>query len=86
MAQSDEFKVTEYAKSLAAQLKSIGNIGMVTACFHAAVLKDENFPPGEPVDNSFSATGKGARISRKCEVVERKIGGLRAQVSVRYNR
>ena len=98
LKHSDEFKVTEYAKSLAADLKntgldglkSSGTVGNITACFHAAVPRTEKFPPGEPADKEYafdaSATGKGARFTKKYELVERKIGGLRAQVSVRYSK
>jgi hypothetical protein len=90
LRQSDEFKVTEYAKSLAKELKSPAPTGMITACFHAAVPKDAKFPPGEPADKTHafdaSATGRGARFDETKEVVERKIGGLRAQVSLRYSK
>jgi hypothetical protein len=90
LEQSDEFKVTRYAKSLAAELKSSAPTGQVTACFHAAVKKDEKLPPGEPAERTHafdaSATGRGARFERKYRVAERKIGGLRVQVSVRYTK
>jgi hypothetical protein len=89
--QSDEFKVTSYAKSAAAELNSSANVGTITACFHAAWDAKDEPPPGEPKSGdahsqSADATGRGARFDQKYEVLERKIGALRGAVSVRYTR
>jgi hypothetical protein len=91
LTESDEFKVTSYAESLAGELKVTSQVGTITACFHAAVPKDQPFPPGEPADaneytQSANGTGQGARVISPFEKVERKIGALRATVSVRYSR
>ncbi len=89
--QSDEFKVTSYAKSAAAELKNSANVGTITACFHAAWDPKGEPPPGEPKSGdthsqSTDATGRGARFDEKYEIVERKVGALRGAVSVRYTR
>jgi len=87
--QSDEFKVTEYAKSAAAELKSTAPTGTITATFHAAWDPKGNPPddePKNPNDSSLSAdaTGRGARFDQKFVEVDRKVGVARAVVSVRY--
>jgi hypothetical protein len=90
LSESDEFLVTEYAKSLAGRLKSTADVGTITACFHAAWDPKGEPPPGEKNADehaqSADATGRGARFEQKYELVERKIGILRAAVSVRYSR
>lgn len=92
MRDTDEFLVTEYAKSFAAQFpQSAGRVGVITACFHAAVPKGQAFPAGEPNDptpltQSADGTGGGARVHSPYDLVERKIGLLRAAVSVRYSK
>jgi hypothetical protein len=89
--QSDEFKVTSYTESLANLFQSTGNVGTITAEFHAAVDKDKELPPGEPksgnpYSQSADATGRGKRFDEPYGVKEVKIGGLRASVSARYTR
>lgn len=91
LSQTDEFKVTEYAKSMAAEVRSTAPTGQIVACFHAAVPEGQLFPPGEPADKTHAhdahATGRGARRGDIVySVVERKIGGLRAVASVRYSK
>lgn len=90
LKQSDEFKVTAYAKSAAAALASSANVGTIMACFHAAWDPKGEAPPGEPkgVAQSLAAdaTGRGARFEQKYELFERKIGALRTAISVRYSR
>ncbi len=92
LKETDEFLVTEYAKSLSSQFQApSGQVGVITCCFHAAVPKDQPFPAGEPTNpdefsQSADGTGKGARVQSPYEQVERKIGLLRAAVSVRYSK
>jgi hypothetical protein len=86
--QSDSFQVTEYAKSAAAELnlQSGSGLGTITVCFAAAWAKAR--PADEPEDptREAAATGRGPRIDQKYTEVVRKIGVLRATVSVRYTR
>jgi hypothetical protein len=89
--QSDEFLVTEYAKSGAALLKSTANLGTITACFAASWGKDATPPADEPKNpaphsRSADATGFGSRIATPFDEVERNIGVIRATVSVRYTK
>jgi len=90
LERSEEFKVTEYAKSVAGSLNSSANVGTITACFHAAWDPKESPPPGEPKADAFSqsadATGRGASFEKKYTLVERKTGALRSVISVRYTR
>ena len=90
LEKSDEFKVTSYTESLANLFKSTGNIGTITATFHAAVAPNTELPPGEPKGDQFSqandATGRGKRFDEPYGVKELKFGGLRATISVRYTR
>jgi hypothetical protein len=89
---SDEFKITEYAKSAAAELKSSAPTGTITATFHAAWDAKTGRPPADeppnPDEHSLSAdaTGKGARFQEKYQEVERKIGVARSVISVRYTK
>lgn len=83
---SEEFEVTEYAKSAAAELKSTANIGTITACFSAAWPENESPPPDEPKSRMANATGRGARIGAKYVEVQRKIGIVRATISARYTK
>lgn len=89
--QSDEFKVLAYSKSAARLLQSQANVGTITACFYAAWDPKGPPPPDEPKKadefaQAADATGRGARIDQEYELVERKVGALRAAVSVRYAR
>lgn len=87
---SEEFLVTEYARSAAAELKSTADVGTITACFAACWPKNSSPPPDEPVPEpgarSADATGRGARFAQKYETVERRFGVVRDAVSVRYTK
>ena len=88
---SDEFRVTEYAKSAAAELKSSANLGTITANFAAAWKKDGSPPPDEPKQppphsRSADATGRGQRVEARYIEVERVFGVVRASISVRYTK
>jgi hypothetical protein len=88
---SEEFLVTEYSKSAAAELKSTANVGTITACFAAAwprngkPLADEPASPNEYA-RSADATGRGAQVQARYVEVARHIGVVRATVSVRYTK
>lgn len=83
---SEEFEITEYAKSASAQVKSTAPTGVVTAQFAAAWPKNAPTPSDEPAGNSRSAdaVGRGVQFEQKFFEVERNIGVTRATVSVRY--
>ena len=88
---SDEFLVTEYAKSAAKELNSTAPTGTITATFHAAWNPNDPPPadePKNPNENSLSAdaTGRGARFEQKFQEVSKKIGVARDVISVRYTR
>ena len=88
---SDEFKITEYAKSAAAELNSSAPTGTITATFHAAWDPKGRPPADEPKNPdeqslSSDATGKGARFEQKFVEVQRKVGVAREVVSVRYTK
>jgi len=88
---SEEFVITDYAKSAAAELRSTAPTGVITATFAAAWPKDKSPPadePKNPAGNSRSAdaVGRGARVQQKYVEVERHIGVVRATVSVRYSK
>jgi hypothetical protein len=88
---SEEFVITEYAKSAAAELKSTAATGTVTASFAAAWPKDTPPPADEPASPSANsrsgdAVGRGAQIAQKFVEVKRDIGVVRATVSVRYTK
>jgi hypothetical protein len=89
--ESDEFQVTEYAKSEAGKLGSSANLGTITATFAAAWPKDGKPPLDEPAApsaraKSADATGRGARHEKKWVEVERLFGVTRDAVSVRYSK
>jgi len=88
---SEEFVITEYAKSAAAELKSTAPTGTVTAAFAAAWPKDKVPPADEPSSQngnsrSADAVGRGAKVAQKFVELERHIGVVRATVSVRYTK
>jgi hypothetical protein len=88
---SEEFVVTEYSKSAAAELKSTANVGTITACFSACWPRGSKPPAGEPDSASEDsrggdATGRGAKIDTKFEEVQRLFGVVRDTISVRYTR
>ncbi len=88
LGRSDEFLVTDYAQSAAAELKvGTAKLGVIHAGFAACWPKDGPVPPDEPAGGkAANATGRGAPIETPFKTVERKFGVLRASVSVRYNR
>ena len=84
--KSDEFLITDYARSAAAKMESKGNVGTITVTFAAAWPKDQR-PPDEPAArNADIATGRGARIDKHYELVKREIGAVREAISVRYTK
>lgn len=90
-AESNEFLVTEYAKSAAYQLKSTGDVGVITASFAAAWPLNATPPADEPKNPTRSslptnATGHGAPVEEKYVAIERRVGVLRSTVAVRYTK
>jgi hypothetical protein len=88
---SDSFLVTEYAKTAAAELKSSASTGTITVCFSAAWPKNKKRPADEPRKSSSKSagddgTGRGPRVGDKYEEVPRKVGVVRATISVRYTK
>ena len=90
---SDEFLVTKYADSEAAQqFPNSANIGTLTVAFAACWPKDAPPPPDEPKDPpGFSksaelGTKRGAATGNGYTLVERQFGVVRAAVSVRYSK
>ncbi len=91
LEKTNEFLVTAYPQSAAFQLKSLAPVGVINVAFAAAWPKDGTPPPDEPREptrgsRSSDATGHGAATEQKYVAVERKVGVLRASVSVRYTR
>lgn len=89
--ESEEFLVTEYSKSAAAEVGSTANLGTITASFAAAWPKDGTPPPDEPVKpteraKSADATARGAKVEAKWKEEQRLFGVTRAAVSVRYTK
>lgn len=88
---SEEFVITEYAKSASAELKSTAPTGVITATFAAAWPKDQPPPEDEPKNpngnaRSADAVGRGAQFKQQFVEVQRDIGVVRATVSVRYTK
>jgi hypothetical protein len=88
---SDEFLVTEYAKSAAAQLRSTAPTGLITACFSASWPEGAAPPPDEPPNpkehsRSADATGRGQTVGAKYQEVKRNFGVVRSTVTVRYTK
>jgi hypothetical protein len=87
--KSDEFRITGYAESAAGKLGRTGEVGTVTVAFCAAWPKgkDEMRPPDELQGRDADlGTGRGARIDKEYEEVERDYGVVRAVVSIRYGK
>jgi hypothetical protein len=87
--KSNEFVLTEYAKSAVAQLKSTGAVGVVSAGFSAAWPKKGTPPADEPKKATrgsvpTDATGHGAPVEEKYVPIERTVGVLRSTVTIRY--
>jgi hypothetical protein len=87
---SEEFVITDYAKSAAAELRSTAPTGVITATFAAAWPKDQSPPDDEPNNSgnsrSADAVGRGTQVQQKYVEVLRHIGVVRATVSVRYSK
>lgn len=83
---SEEFLVTEYSKSAAAELSNNANIGTITATFAAAWVDGEPSPPDDLPARAADGTGRGARVAAEYVEVNRIIGAIRATISVRYTR
>src|SRR5262249_17785170 len=67
---SEEFVITEYARSAAAELHSNAPTGVITATFAAAWPKDQAPPADEPggqggYSRSADAVGRGAKVQKK---------------------
>jgi hypothetical protein len=87
--RSDEFLVTSYAKSAAAELSADrSKLGVITVQFAASWPKDGKAPRDEPGDSRSSrgGTGRGSPIETPFKEVERNYGAVRAQISVRYSK
>lgn len=86
---TDEFLVTEYAKSAPGSLNQVTNIGTITATFQAAWEDGTRPPPGEPGKRrggTGDATGRGDRIGEVYQEVVRNLGIIRDTISVRYTK
>jgi hypothetical protein len=91
LKSTDEFLVTEYAKSEAGKIGQSANLGTITATFHAAWDPKDGPPRDEPKNadqysQSADATGRGDRINADYRVVDYQIGVFRGAVSVRYTK
>ncbi len=90
--ETDEFKVTEYAKPGVAKLgiQSRAKVGAITVTFGAAWPKDQDPPSDEPKKgtprSADNATGFGKRIKQVFKVVPRTLGVLRDTITIRYNK
>jgi hypothetical protein len=89
--QVNEFLVTEYAKSAAGALKSVANVGSITATYCASWPEDGSPPEDEPpmpprYAKSADATARGQIINKASETVERNFGVVRGSVTVRYSK
>jgi hypothetical protein len=84
---SDQFLITEYAKSAAASIYHKTGIGTITATFAAAWPTTDAPPKDEPPKSRDpNATGFGDRVQAPFVEVQRTVGAIRASVSVRYNK
>lgn len=86
---TDRFLVTEYAKSAAATIYHKAGVGTITATFAAAWDPNrQNPPPDEPpfARGDPNATGFGERVHAPFVEVQRRVGAVRASVSVRYSK
>lgn len=87
--KTDSFLVTEYAKSGAGQLKSTGNLGVISATFQAAWPEGGTPPadePGKRRGGTGDATGFGPRVDVKFKEVKVNMGVIRDSISVRYTK
>jgi hypothetical protein len=90
---SDSFKVTEYARSAAAEnMPNSTSLGTITACFAAAWAKDrpppvdEAAPKGAKALPPDDATSRGEAVEKIFTRVYKQVGRLRAAVTVRYTK
>lgn len=89
---SDEFEITEYAKSAAAEVGNTAGVGTITARFAASWKEGAQPPPDEREETLGGflgaappdATGRGKQVEQKYTGVQREIGKTRAIVSIRY--
>lgn len=84
--KSDEFMITSYAKSAAAELQSKGEVGTIMVTFAAAWPKGQKPDDETGTRSSEIATGRGERVDMKYQLVEYESGVVRAAVSVRYTK
>jgi hypothetical protein len=86
---AEKFVVTDYARSAAASrsLAPSADLGVITACFAAAWPDKGKPPPDEGMpDRASLATGRGPITRTDFVAVERRMGRLRASISVRYTK
>jgi hypothetical protein len=87
---SDEFVITDYSKSAAAQLlNSVDSIGTITATFAAAWDPKEKPPVDEGAkfrDPFNPAVGRGDPVQTPYKEVVRQRGRVRDVISVRYKK
>jgi hypothetical protein len=87
--QMNEFLVTEYAHSAAAELMSVDRVGSVTASYCASWPPDGKPPADEPKEparhaKSADATARGLLVEKESESLARTLGVVRGSVTVRY--
>lgn len=85
--KTDEFEIVPKEKCAASQFQGKGNVGTITVAFGAAWPKGQR-PADEPTSRSSEdlGTGRGKRIDKHYDVVEREYGPVRAVVSIRYTK
>ncbi len=88
---SEEFLVTEYAKSAAAEIGSTAKLGTITVTFALSWPTEAKPPADEPPDadshsRQVDATGRGSQFKQKYEDVQRSFGVVRDAISVRYSK
>jgi hypothetical protein len=88
---SQEFLVTEYARSAAFELGSTAKVGTITVSFAACWPDGARPPADEPADprshsRSADATGRGSQFKEKYVEVKRNFGVIRDVISVRYTK
>lgn len=84
--ESDPFQVSAYGKGAAVLPKQAGKVGTITATF-AAAWPEESLPPADEAPAPRGTTHSSATSppnAANFDVLRRKVGTLRAVVSVRY--
>jgi hypothetical protein len=89
--QMNEFLVTEYARTAAAELKSVAEVGSITASYCASWPVNGKPPADEPQNpsrfaRSADGTARGLLIRQQSETIERTLGVVRGFVTVRYTK